>query len=611
MEVVCIKLDADFITRLDHVVYYEEWPADPTKIYNKDKWNKGTTESKPGWQFSCDHWTQRQSENITTSNIVHFIPGVCPVCEPSSENIAHSDEAPPKKAANKICSDISPYLTKEMKFFKCKVGSIKGLEVNEAVRHEAYEKRADPVFNCPSEMRQKIYLALKKLYPEDILKFQKIITEEEAAVHHKDSYAERDKNCAIDRAHVMVTPHIYYHSLVGRSRYDFEYDERYGCSDDEDYGEVDRDHLVPSHAVNLLLYKTGGFFKEHSDSPVSAGSDRKFATTLIFIPTKMKGGDLVLTPKGGVYDPDNLLVNQDGKVRLRVSELTVPVLISFLIRIPHEVEPVTEGYRLCFKMSQDLPGVTNYFTNTERFDQNINFVAISKLAVESKYMGKIAKLRAKITKIEHQIYTLNQKAATRGARIDDFEKLIKDSETIQEMSSQDHPIGDSLWILDMLTKNPGNHIIILKSGASSDTRGDDDSSNSYGASVEASQTSDYNPILRKLANLSTGEIFFVRKVMELFPYSHIQRVNARRSRVSYNDNMCDQDEVEQRMAKPGKGELMFPSFPKNTKIHYLVNPNDVSIGFRYGTNTEYNDSDYCGYDQVSVYALFVQGNCYL
>jgi hypothetical protein len=220
-------------------------------------------------------------------------------------------------------SDSGDYVG-DVKWSKCKVGSLEGLKVDDNVRYNTFERKAEPKFEMypngycmggsgyDRETEKSAMELLAKLYPKAIL----------------DAH-----NSQYDRLHELLIPHLTYCFVGGyRSRYLYHNNEYTGASS----------------SISLLLYKKGGFFKEHSDTPVK----RKFATTLVMIPTKgLVGGDLVLRVlQEDVYDPDGILVRDGDRVRLKVDQLTTPVLISFCVKIPHEVEVVQEGYRLCLKM---------------------------------------------------------------------------------------------------------------------------------------------------------------------------------------------------------------------------------------------------------------------
>lgn len=71
-EVVCVKLNDEFVGELDEVNYTEKCPTDPTKIYHIDKWKTRTNEVKSGWLFFDREWSKCEKAIITISNFERF-----------------------------------------------------------------------------------------------------------------------------------------------------------------------------------------------------------------------------------------------------------------------------------------------------------------------------------------------------------------------------------------------------------------------------------------------------------------------------------------------------------------------------------------------------------
>lgn len=420
-------------------------------------------------------------------------------------------------------------------FRKCKVGSKNGFYVDETVRNEAYERNIYPEFASLSDLKFFID-ALIKIYPEETIKFNKLI--------------KRDGSINYKRAYKAIAPLFLEHAKKSYDYYyshdsEYEFVEKY----DSDYESME--NYDDSDGISMLLYKPGGFFKEHTDTPIG----RKFATTLIFIPTKnLEGGDLVLkTSADTIYDPDNFLVVCNDEVRLKVSELKSPVLISFWITIPHSVEHVKSGNRICLKLPQNIPAGAQYFSETKVC---LNDEIFKKSIIEG-YHQQIEKLKAQIDEL--------------NAKIDNV-----DVET---------PM--SHYLLDKLSKNDFCGMIILKSGPSIDSK--------------------FVGMEKILPSLEEFEIRFVQKVVQMYQFVDIITLRARRKRIPYSYNYSYSEDVECQMTNPGVGELEFWSVAKNSNILYFIDPDKNSIGTRTCTSLGYNDSNYCGFDEVKVYALVIHG----
>lgn len=87
----------------------------------------------------------------------------------------------------------------------------------------------------------------------------------------------------------------------------------------------------------LLLYQKGSFFKKHRDSEKEDGM---FATLVIQLPSKYKGGELIVSHDGNIKTID--FSSKDAEANEFSTFYSV-----FYCDCEHEILPVTEGIRLC------------------------------------------------------------------------------------------------------------------------------------------------------------------------------------------------------------------------------------------------------------------------
>lgn len=87
----------------------------------------------------------------------------------------------------------------------------------------------------------------------------------------------------------------------------------------------------------LLLYEKGSFFKKHRDSEKEDGM---FATLVIQLPSKFKGGELIVGHDGKIKNID--FSSKDAEANEFTSFYS-----AFYCDCEHEIRPVTEGNRLC------------------------------------------------------------------------------------------------------------------------------------------------------------------------------------------------------------------------------------------------------------------------
>jgi hypothetical protein len=90
---------------------------------------------------------------------------------------------------------------------------------------------------------------------------------------------------------------------------------------------------VQAELYKGLLYDQGSFFIEHRDTEKSLGM---FATLVIVLPSRFRGGELVVKHKG-----------QSVSLALQGEDVGQVSYGAFFADCLHELRPVTEGYRFC------------------------------------------------------------------------------------------------------------------------------------------------------------------------------------------------------------------------------------------------------------------------
>jgi hypothetical protein len=91
---------------------------------------------------------------------------------------------------------------------------------------------------------------------------------------------------------------------------------------------------LEAHLYDLLLYEKGSFFLPHRDSEKL---DRMVATLVIVLPSKFKGGELIVRHEGQQEWID--FTSDDGPFRTHFA--------AFYADCEHEIRPLREGHRLC------------------------------------------------------------------------------------------------------------------------------------------------------------------------------------------------------------------------------------------------------------------------
>ncbi len=92
---------------------------------------------------------------------------------------------------------------------------------------------------------------------------------------------------------------------------------------------------LEAHLYDLLLYEKGSFFLPHRDSEKL---DRMVATLVIVLPSRFKGGELIVRHEGQEQTID---FTSDDNDPFRVH------FAAFYADCEHEIRPLREGYRLC------------------------------------------------------------------------------------------------------------------------------------------------------------------------------------------------------------------------------------------------------------------------
>ncbi len=91
---------------------------------------------------------------------------------------------------------------------------------------------------------------------------------------------------------------------------------------------------VTADLYKLLVYEKGSFFVPHRDTEKA---HRMFATLVICLPSKHKGGELIVSHAGQSH-----VVDFSGKTSNYELQYA-----AFYADCEHEVRPVTDGYRVC------------------------------------------------------------------------------------------------------------------------------------------------------------------------------------------------------------------------------------------------------------------------
>ena len=100
---------------------------------------------------------------------------------------------------------------------------------------------------------------------------------------------------------------------------------------------------VTANLYKLLIYEKGSFFAPHRDTEKL---HRMFATLVICLPSKHKGGQLIVSHAG-----QSQIVDFDGK-----SSNYDLQYAAFYADCEHEIRPVTDGYRICLVYNLTLDG---------------------------------------------------------------------------------------------------------------------------------------------------------------------------------------------------------------------------------------------------------------
>lgn len=538
MDCVCARLYPEFIETLTTYSTFEYVKGDQSKITDSH-WLR-TTEASPGlgfdkyWNdFKEDglYWRRETANCVTLYNIEKFIPG--------EDFVEDNSMNQPKRYEGEH----------KLLWKHCRVGSKDGELVDMDIRKNTYQVKAKPRFYLRGGVEDSLKKVISKLYPPEYKMKRK-----ESKKLLIPYITRNDKNS-----------NRYYIDSGSDSDYDSDYVS--------DYERPEYKSQPFSDDFSLLAYTKGGFFKEHSDT-------RKglvFATTLILCPSKMTGGDLVLRiPSERVYDPDNQLVVDGDFVKLEVSKLIAPVLISFRTSVPHEVKEVTSGFRICLKTSQYLPVISSYFDNVIPYTGEINVGKTMADIRMCKYENRLEELKAKRDKLEEQIQTLLDKMGSLEDQIQlsDYE-LVSDDE--EEKLKCETPISSI----------KSNTIVIM-------TTGPKDYNQSTAINSEF------------LIHFKENEVKYISEILKKHPLSTIRILRADRPRISYDRGFYYRGEVEDLCSGTGTGYLRTYSLPKKVDVCYFEDPEKVSVGYKIYTNTVYNDDTYCGMDEVMVYALCIQ-----
>jgi len=100
---------------------------------------------------------------------------------------------------------------------------------------------------------------------------------------------------------------------------------------------------LTAHLHNLLVYEKGQFFSPHQDSEKLDGM---VASLVVILPSEFRGGTLAIDHHG---EKKRFTAGKTSKEKL--------TLVAFYADCPHEVTPVTEGYRLALTYNLVLKNV--------------------------------------------------------------------------------------------------------------------------------------------------------------------------------------------------------------------------------------------------------------
>lgn len=323
--------------------------------------------------------------------------------------------------------------------------------------------------------------------------------------------------------------------------------------------------ITETYGLTLLCYTEGGRFIKHTDTQTKSNH---FATTLLFLPTNFTGGDLVITcDTDKVHDPCNLLTKGENMVRLKMSEIKEPVLISFRIELPHEVEMVTSGHRMCYKFIQKLPAGTEYFLNDTVTTINLPKSEFIQNILEETNKHKITELKKQIEMLEKEIND------------------IMDSPT-KPRNDDDDLIKETFEKIDESTYN--DHLIVFPAKINKD-------------GIDLNNTED-------MVDFSKSELDFIYQLFDKYPCATISIKNGYRERFDFESDygcrvICKED-AENMLHGEGYGDIYFNDY-NGKSIVYFGDPTYESFGYKKESSTRYNDEAYAGYDYVRVAVIYL------
>lgn len=408
----------------------------------------------------------------------------------------------------------------------CTVGSSTGLKENNKVRSGQILSHNSITVSAPW---QSVIEELEKMYPCPILPQKE-----------NNNYSSRKVAEYVKKAWFWPALH-----------YILDHKARYYS------GPSEKDENMVKFSTDTLLYQAGDFFAKHVDSRRNE-NDLGFATVLLFEPVAgLVGGDLVLDiDQSLVYDPNNLLIKENGQVRFSVANLTGPVMLAFQINVPHEVELITAGYRLCHKSRLILPGGSHFFNN-KVLTPVISADTIKSIKIQ-QLQSKIDHLHAEIARLQLAIKNIN----------------MVQEEGEEEEDDEYNEVADD--IMDAIALAPNkNHMIVL-------------------ATNLGSKKNDINP----LDKMNNEELQLYKDIVDLYPYSALRTVPATR-RVFEEDqlrNIYDEENVDKMSANPIPGKITMPDF--DGQVHFLGDPEVEVFGYRTSVYSAYNDSTYDYIDDV-------------
>lgn len=458
-------------------------------------------------------------------------------------------------------------------WYKSKVGKNCGI-VNEDINvRNSYYAEVEPRFNLTEPVKNTINCVLSKIHPTFLIN------------------AIIDENMSVDEKFNIYAPY-----MLPSNKTQKELKKIY-----HDSWEVLE---TPEKKFQLLCYIKDCFFSEHVDT----NNCNKFATTLIFIPSVLEGGDLILDIDfNNVYDPDSVMCHKDGKVILKVSELRVPTLITFHVDIPHSVDKVVSGERYCLKTGQYIPKCINYFNNETPHDgEYINTILTT--IVEAKIEMEI---RAKMKIVEEAKIELEKVSKLRQVFSEDG--IIEEAEQFRRLpnfidassSSSDEDSGywcqdfsqkkfsfgnvydDPGNILETLKMSTINQLVVLKTGPTA---------KNVKYIIDDS--------IHDMKMLTYTEIKTFVNILRRYPFSTIRTVHGRRKICSFSQ-CCSDTDIKNKCVNPGKGDIILQGYD-SINVIFLGNPRKHVFGFRNGITYRYNDSSYSAYENVVMYAICVQ-----